>query len=289
MKEIKKSFKNVIQSTKVFLQSLLEAMPWIYLFVIVLSNFIIKLFSHSENISLVLLGILIILMSCIVYIKEGSYAEVSLSFILALIALFSLSWKKSYVVMFGLFYSSFNLLVVMLASIKLAVKKENILTQASLNYKHLPKSHKEIYITLNNMTKTGKRTSLLGPIDKSNAINYLSFRRIPIEYLEDSLYLVELIKTAYQTDLDKAVKLYTYIYTLVIKLMGKEFDKQYIIRILDNITTIPLQFEDFFYLFEKLKKEVIVGNIDLLNLLHYIKLSAEKGFNKEDIVENYYK
>lgn len=289
MNEIKQSLKGVLDNLKGLLKKIFATNPVLYIFLILLINYLFKLVSISEGLTNVVVGLMIVIMSVIIYSKGTSYAETTLSLILALIALFSLSWQKNYhAVIFGILFFIYTLIIIAIKSIKLSMELETILTRAAFNYNKSPnnnndKQYDEIYIQLNEIVKGDKDNNYITLIDKAKIVRYLSIRNYPMEYLRKAFKFIELIKVVFEISLEDSIKIYSYLYETII-LTYDDFKEETLMSVLDLITVIPLNLKDIVFLIDEFKEDIISKEIDINFLLANVNILARKGYSKEDII-----
>jgi membrane glycosyltransferase len=119
--------------------------------------------------------ILIIITSVLVYYKSNNYGEATLALMAGLLAAFTVdwTWNKSLVFMTALL--GFWLFILLIGSIRLAAKNEEIYLQAA------------IYIDINTAKETAQKlrkisdctpTKKLGLFEKAEAIRIMAFRKI---------------------------------------------------------------------------------------------------------------
>lgn len=293
MNELKGSLKELNASFKNLFKKLFENNPWLYLILALLSIYIFKVFTLSEGLTNAIIGLMIVIMSIVIYYHGTSYAETTLSLIVSLIALFSLSWQSNnHAILFGILFFIYTLLIISIKSIKLSIELESILTKASLNYKYSNENQnhlnqKEIYNKLYQLIKElpdkhQNNNNTLTLIDKAISVEYLSLRDYPIKYLYDAFNLIEMIKVVFRIDFYDSIKFYHYLYTIHILRYGS-FDSKLIKKYLDLLVTTPLDFNQLYSLLNKLKKYIIEENISIFSLLLDIKKYASKGLNTDDI------
>ncbi len=274
--EVWRSFINV--SKKLF-----ETHKWMYLFFIYIAWLIIEAFSNSESGMIFILCTIISIVSIGIYGNTKSYSETALSFILGLFTVFSTTWDSKLFMIFISFYLLFNIVTFMISSIRLAAKQEMIITQAAVKYRN--RNYDEVFKTLKKISDKSSKNGQLGPIEKAEIIRFLSYRKIEIEYLSEAINVVELIRTVQQCELSEALTLFYNLYVLDVISGGNEFSGDRIIRMMDEIVVLPVSHEEFYYLFNKLKKKVMRKEITFINLMRKIKEYAYKGMDVEEIVQ----
>ncbi|MEF3351800.1 hypothetical protein PV403_01295 [Paenibacillus sp. GYB006] len=280
---ITKSFNNVWLAFINVVTELFRKNKWLFLVLIYVIYLGIEAFKSSKTSMIFVLCLIITLVSIGVYAKSKSYSETTLSFVLGLFTVFSTDWNKGYFIVFISFYVIFNIIVFSVSSIRLAAQNEEILIEAALKYPHLPFDNTKS--KLNHIANQTTNTKLLSVLDRSECIRFLSYRRINIDYFEDSIEVIELIRVVNQTNLSNAMKLFYSLYSFEVLINSNNFSKERIIEMFDLIVNLPISPDDFFSVFNKLKRLIIDGQYEYHTLLYRIQNEILRGYDVDEIVE----
>lgn len=279
----KNTFQETWRALINVIQKLFETHKWMYLFLIYIIWLAMEAFSNSQSGMIFILCMIISIVSLGIYGNTKSYSETALSFILGLFTVFSTTWDSKLFMLFISFYLLFNVVIFMIASISLAAKKETIITQAAVKYRN--QNYDEVVKALKEISDKPSKNGQLGPIAKAESIRFLSYRKIEIEHLTEAINVVELIKTVQQCELSEALTLFYNLYVLDVSSGENKFSGDRIVRMMDEIVVLPVSHEEFYYLFNKLKKNVMKKEITFFNLMWKIKEYVYKGMDVEEIVQ----
>lgn len=280
-RDIKKSLNQVLIELKNVTKRLFETNKWMYLFIMYILYLIVTAFKNSETGMVFILCLIISFISMIIYAKSKSYSETALSLILGLFTVFSTQWNSKLFVLFISFYTVFNLITFMISAISLAAKKETIILQASLKYRD--NDQKNVYKQLDKIASCSSDSNQLGIIARAESIRFLSYRKLDVEYLEDALYVIEMIKTVQQCELSEALTLFYNLYTLDVIGNDNPFSKVRMIRMFDEVVVLPVSHDEFYLLFNKCKKLVLQGELTFFELMKSIKRHIYNGLDVDEI------
>ena len=212
-------------------------------------------------------------MCTIIYSKSKNISEVSITFIVGLIAVYTINWEWKIFLIFVLSFICFLIICFFVSSIQLASKVQKI-TVLAANFidpydESIPKKLNRI---INKKTKYG----YLGPIDKAEAIRYMSFRNIPIDEMTMILESSELLSAITEVSILKIVEFLTDIRKI------EDLNRDNLDFLFKLIREIEVSPEEFFEIFSRCKKFVLTRKVSFRNFLQIILHLSKTGIRPEE-------
>lgn len=278
------SLLRAIKALKNVIKDLFAKMPVLFVFVVYVTKLMIDAYL-SEGFSIVfLIGIMILSISIITYITTNDISSTTLSFILGILTVYSVNWGEANYKLFIILYMIYTILVFLVSSLKLAIKKESILTQAASKID--VHNFEEIYKILNKISMKSTQYNQLSIIDRCEIIRYLAFRQVITGEYEQAINSVELISGACQIELNKCCEMYYSMY-MYCKNNGvtQRIDKE-VERLLDKVTTLTITYSEFFDVFKETKRILIENNMNFNEYIIEIQLLSLKGYSYQDIISS---
>lgn len=266
------------------LQTLFKKMPILFLVLIYLIDLASRGYISAGFSTISLLGVLILLISIVLYVSTKSFAETTLSFILGILTIYTIDWKTANITLFIILYLIYMIIVFYISCIRLGMRQETILTQAASKLDM--KNHKDVYKRLKRISQLSTTAQQLSIIDKSEVVRYLAFRKVNIGEYEEAIRLVELIKTVCQMDLISCCEIYysfyTYCYNQTPTLPNIA---QIVENMFDKVTTLTVAYHEFFEIFTNTKRILVEKKLTYDAYLQEIKLLSFSGYSSNDIIE----
>ena len=279
-----KSLFEAISALKAVTETLFKKMPVLFLVVVYLADLGIRSYLSAGWSTTYLLGVLIFIISIGIYINTKSFSETTLSFVLGILTIYSIDWKKTNITLFVSLYLAYIVVTFLISSIRLAANQESILIQAAC--KMDIDKYKDVYDRLKNISQKSTKYSQLSILDKSEIIRYLAFRQVSIDEYEEAINMIELIKSVCRADIIPCCEIYYgfYIYcynqTSIPLNISKEVEKMF-----DKVTTLTISYVEFFEIFAQTKRILVEKTLSFNNYLLEIRLLALKGYSSVDISE----
>lgn len=201
-----KSLFEAISALKAVTETLFKKMPVLFLVVVYLADLGIRSYLSAGWSTTYLLGVLIFIISIGIYINTKSFSETTLSFVLGILTIYSIDWKKTNITLFVSLYLAYIVVTFLISSIRLAANQESILIQAAC--KMDIDKYKDVYDRLKNISQKSTKYSQLSILDKSEIIRYLAFRQVSIDEYEEAINMIELIKSVCRADIIPCCEIY---------------------------------------------------------------------------------
>lgn len=229
-----------LSALKVVTQTLFKKMPVLFLVVVYLVDLGIRGYLAAGFSTTYLLGMLILTLSIGIYVSTRSFSETTLSFVLGMLTIYSIDWKKENISLFIILYLAYIVVTFCISSVRLAAKQESILTQAACKLDI--SNYKAVYNRLKVISEKSTKYSQLSILGKSEIIRYLAFRQVNIDEYEDAINIIELIKSVSKlvrymllpVKMVPARALFAILYLEVLNLMKALF-----LTVIKNIAVLP--------------------------------------------------
>ena len=283
-----KERSSLYQSIKLLMgliKDLLAKVPSLFFVLAFIAYFIIDIFISSNELIMLLIGIIILIISLCMYIKTNKISDTTLSFVLGILTMYSIEWEKADYKLFIGLYIMYIMLLFSCHSIKLGMKQENILKQAA--YKIDPNIYNETYAKLKALSMTSTNYNILSIISRCEVMRYLAFRKVDVTEYKDSIRVIELIHCVCQMELMKCCEIY-YSMFMYCKNSYENYENipKAVERMIDKVTIISISYEEFFDIFKETKYLLIKGELGFDSYLMLIEKLAIKGYGSKDIIDN---
>ena len=278
-----KSLFEAITALKAVTQTLFKKMPVLFLVVVYLIEIGIRSYLSAGWSTTYLLGLLILIISIGIYVSSKSLSETTLSFVLGILTIYSIDWKKANITLFVILYLAYIVVTFCISAIRLAAKQESILTQAACKLDI--DNYKDVYKRLETISEKSTKYGQLSILDKSEIIRYLAFRQVIGEY-EEAINMIELIKSVCQAEITSCCEIYYGFYTYCHNQtptppnISKEVEKMF-----DKVTTLTISYLEFFEIFAQTKRILVEKTLSFDKYLLEIKMLALQGYSSTDISE----
>ena len=281
-----------LSALKVVPQTLFKKMPVLFLVVVYLVDLGIRGYLAAGFSTTYLLGMLILTLSIGIYVSTRSFSETTLSFVLGMLTIYSIDWKKENISLFIILYLAYIVVTFCISSVRLAAKQESILTQAACKLDI--SNYKAVYNRLKVISEKSTKYSQLSILGKSEIIRYLAFRQVNIDEYEDAINIIELIKSVCQAEITPCCEIYYGFYTYCRNQSPTSSGiAKKVERMFDKVTTLTISYSEFFEIFAQTKRILVEEKLTFDKYLLEISLMSLKGYSStyisEIMRENYLK
>lgn len=267
LKNIVKSLNNLISGIVIVIALLSATLIWVAL--------------SSAGLSMGFTILLVFLVSIAVYIKTNNFGEASLALVAGLLTVFTVDWTQSLFLIFWLTWIGFAIFALIIASIRIAAKTEEIYVDASLALTDDRENSKTIEKRLRKIAKDSPHRNL-GPIERAEVIQILSHRKIPIESIGDTLSAIQVLSTVTKVDYKSVAYFFGDIYRVIRERPNNEWQPT-LAFIYKTIKESPVHPKEFISSFDETKRLVLAGRLSLLNLLIEIRDALSIGVSPNDM------
>jgi len=273
--DLARAFKNAIGA-------IFHQQPFLFIICLFILGYSLYLLSTSPYTMTIGLCLCIFVVSVIIYIKTNNYGETMLSFILGVLAVFTITWDNDKAWLFIVFYLGVNIFLFFITALKLSMEVEHVLTGAAcyIDLKNAKSIVSELNIICDKPTKGGR----LSKTEKAKVIQHLAYMKMPIGEMQEAIEQIEIIKVVYELSIMEACNFYRGIY--FIKINSKKYVR--ISSFLDKIVDkrLPIPPHDFVAIFDQTKDLLIKEKLTLNNYLNKIEKFSLEGHSKDKIVNH---
>jgi hypothetical protein len=227
--------------------------------------------------------ILILILSLSIYTLRGNFGEALLSLVGGLLSIFAYEWTPERYVAFSIAWVGFALFAILISSIKIAAKHEDIYRQAAIR---LAGANARLQDTEIQIRAIGSKTnlSMLDPIERAEIIRTFAYRGMPIDMLLSGVQATETLSVITKCDIH-TVSIFVADFFQSFQ-PNNDTDAQ---RLTDDlyksIRSTPVPPEEYFAAFEKSRRLIrsqLVSPQTFLNDLHNC---LSQGIAVEDICD----
>ena len=227
--------------------------------------------------------LLVLIVSLSIFAARGNFGEALLSLVGGLLTVFAFEWTVSRYVAFSTAWLGFALSAMLISSVKLAAKVEDILRQAALR---LVEASPELEATEKNLRTIASTTPLkmLGPIERAEVIRLLAFRNLPMNLFSPCLAAVESLSVLTEVE----TKTITILFADFLLSSTPETDtaaRSLVDILYDAIKESPVPPEDFFSAFEGARRLLVSKALSPQEFLKGLRDCLSSGVAPGDVYE----
>jgi hypothetical protein len=228
-------------------------------------------------------ALLVVIVSLCIFAARGNFGEAMLSLVGGLLTIFAFEWTPARYVAFMTVWMGFAFAALLISSVKLAAKAEEIYRMASLRLTDSTDDHKTIEKQLR---KIGASTSLkmLGPIERAEVIRVLAFRKLPIELFGSCLNAVETISVITKCDI-KTIAIFLADFLLSFSPDSDADARRLVDTLYDVIKDVPVPPEDFFAAFESSRRLLVSQTTSPIQFLEGLRDCLTSGVSPNDVYD----
>lgn len=228
-------------------------------------------------------SLLVVLVSLCIFATRGNFGEAMLSLVGGLLTIFAFEWTPARYVAFITVWMGFAFAALLISSIKLAAKAEEIYHMASLRLSDPSDDHSAI---VKQLRKIGASTSLnmLGPIERAEIIRVLAFRKLPIELFEPCLNAVETLSVITKCDI-KTIAIFLADFLLSFVPDSNSDARRWVDTLYDVIKDVPVPPEDFFAAFESSRRLLVSQTVSPTKFLEGLRDCLTSGVSPSEVYD----
>lgn len=236
---------------------------------------------HSAPLMMGTAALLVLLVSLCIFAARGNFGEAMLSLIGGLITIFAFEWTPGRYIAFMTAWTGFAFTALLISSVKLAAKAEEVYRMASLRLASRPEDHTVIEKQLR---RIGSSTTLkmLGPIERAEIIRVLAFRKLPIELFEPCLNAVETLSVITKCRI-KTIAIFVADFLLSFAPDSDADARRLVDTLNDVIKDVPVAPEEFFASFESSRRLLVSQVISPIEFLDGLRDCLTSGVSPDDM------
>jgi hypothetical protein len=201
---IGKTLSDTALSLRVALVALYRLTPGIVVVGAILSVMLVWLTIQWTALMTGTAVLLILLLSLTIFALRGNFGEGLLSLVGGLLSIFAYEWTPQRYIAFSIAWIGFTLFALIIVSIKLASKSEDLLKQAAIRIvgPSVPSSElQKVESLLSEISRQTSQSTPLGPTERSNLILTFAFRGLDLKLFTGAMSAAECLRVITKSDL----------------------------------------------------------------------------------------
>ena len=257
--------------------SIFRHSPSLFIFIVFLLIVAIYGMANTVHTTIIGLSLLVGFLSFLLYIKTDNFAESFLTFVLGIVAIYSVEWNRELAIIFGGTFAFFTVLFFLTSSVKIAAK---IQWNATLSKNFLTNSFpalsvKEIQKLISQPTRFG----MLSVSDRATALQYLAFTSVPLTTISAALDAIEDFNKLMELPLERSLHLYRIIRIIVVHTEEREIsdnDLDAIKQCLLNSSYLP---DELINILDSWRDAAVSQRLSFQFILDRIALHGKRGLS----------
>lgn len=227
--------------------------------------------------------LLVVLVSLCIFSARGNFGEAMLSLVGGLLTIFAFEWTPGRYIAFMTSWMGFVFAALLISSVQLAAKAEEIYRMASLRLAEHPDDHTAIEKQLRKIASS-TTLKMLGPIERAEIIRVLAFRKLPIKWFEPCLNAVETLSIITKCDI-KTIAIFLADFLLSFTPESGDDARRLVDTLYDVIKDVPVPPEDFFASFESSRRLLVSKTISPIEFLEGLRDCLTSGVSPSDVYD----
>ncbi len=228
-------------------------------------------------------SLLVVIVSLGIFAVRENFGEATLSLVGGLLTIFAFEWTPARYIAFMTVWFGFAFAALLISSVKLAAKSEDIYRMASLRLANEGDDYQEIEKQLR---KIGGSTILkmLGPIERAEIIRILAFRKLPIALFSPCLKAVETLTVITKCDI-KTIAIFLADFVLSFSPESDVDALRLVDTLYDVIKNVPVPPEEFFRAFEASRGLLVSQRISAIEFLEGLEECLTRGVSSNNVYD----
>lgn len=256
-------------------------------FVVIVFACVVLIVSYiSISSSKLMMGVVLLLVlgiTIVIYAATNNFGEAALALVAGLLTAYSVTWTPAKFIGFITVWSAFSICALLISSIKLASRSEEIYKQAAIaicnRSSEVPVMEKELKKISKECPNEG-----LGPIERAETILIFAYKKLPIELQSNALKAVSILSIITQIPPKKISSFIADTYK-VFNFSAPHEQKKLVDILYDNIKESPVPPDDFIDAFNNSRRLIVSGKIDPYKYLKLLKKALESGAASNEVCD----
>ena len=225
--------------------------------------------------------ILVLILSLSIFAFRGNFGEALLSLVGGLLSIFAYEWTSERYIAFSVAWIGFALFALLIASIKLAARNEEIYRQAAIK---LVGSGSQLKPTEKRLKEIGAKTdlSMLDPVERAEVIRTFAFRNLPIDLFSSGLTATEILSVITKCEIH-AVAVFVADFFQSFQPQDDSAARRITDKLYNSIRSTPVPPEEYFAAFEKSRRLIVSQLINPNTFLVDLQECLAHGIAVEDV------
>jgi uncharacterized membrane protein len=279
----KKSFQQLLLALRGTVQASYKLVPALIIVATCLTIGVVSVIILSSRLMVGAVLLVVLTVAIVVYASTVKYGEAALALVAGVLTAYSVTWTPNRFIAFVTVWLSFTFAALIISSIKIAARTEDIYRQAALTLAPSLDVSPEIEASLRTIGQGGSYGTL-GPIQRAEAIRFFAFRKLPLEQIGAALHAVETLTVITQIE-PKAISAFVAdiykVFDLTIQ-SNHEVVLDYIHLIIQGSAVPPT---DFIKAFEHSRRYILSRSLDLVDYFERLRSALESGVAPEAVGE----
>jgi hypothetical protein len=216
-----------------------------------------------------------------IYLTTDNYGEAALALAAGLLAAFTVQWNWGPFLLFVASWFALTGAVILISSIKVGAKHENILINAALVID--PSKSKVVQKQLNGIIKD-KSIGILGPVKCAEVLRIFAYRKMSIESMRYGLRATDILTAITGVNHEDIAYFVADIY----KMFPVNSEQRYetlLNQINNTIRSSPVSPNEFIRAFTASRRMVLSGEAEPESYFEHLTIALEKGWSPEQVSE----
>lgn len=278
-KKLQRSMGDAGRELKNMLVSMNRLVPSVVVIIAALSVWLIVLSLGSLKAMMGIAVILVFAVAVAIYARTANYGESALALVAGLLTVYSVEWTGPRFAVFVTVWTVFSLLVLIIGSVKLAARMEEVISDAA--YFAFGSRAKPHQAELKAITED-KGVTMLGPIEKAEVLRVFAFRKIPIQNMPSGLRATEVLSIVTGADHESMA----HFVADIEKMFGAAASDRYarfLARVPDVIRDSPVSPADFIRAFQDSRHLALSGALSPEDYFDSLRTTLESGIRPDDV------
>jgi len=278
--DISKSLGELLRAVGNTIKSLYRLAPAVTVALIVVWIFLVAVVAATPDRATAAVVVIVLIVSIVIYGKTKNYAEAAFALVLGLFTAFTIDWTPYRFALFAAAYLGFTTLILLISSVALASKLEDILRQASIftDLQHCENVEKQLREIVRK-----SYSGAMGPIEKAECIRLLAFKKFPVNLMSHALKIIEQLFVITKIGYEDITLFFYDLYKMGMMEDPSSFQVN-VDKIFSFIKELPVTPEEFFESFRKTRKFVLTGKTSLDQYLQILESAIRDGLTPKEIV-----
>ncbi len=250
--------------------------PTLVLFVVGTIAAAIYAAATSPYTTTIILSLIVGFLSFQIYRKTDNYAESFLTFVLGILAIYSISWTQVLAIIFATTFALFTVLFFLRSSVKVAATIEWNLSQAHnfVTVQEPAVTQKDLQKIVTQSTGFGQ----LSPAERSYSIRYFAFLGVSIKDMPLALHAVEGFKSLLNLTLEESLRLFRVMRNILIYSEQRSLENRDLDALFQCACRANLLPDEILVILDEWQGTLIENKIGLSKALERIAMLTQRGY-----------
>ncbi len=280
-KKLQRSLRDLMRELRNTLASMNRLLPSVVVIIAALSLWVIVLSLGSLKAMMGIAVILVFAVAIAVYTRTANYGEAALALVAGLLTVYSVEWTGPRFATFVTVWTVFSLLVLIIGSVKLAARMEEVISDAAyFAFGSRAKVHQAELKAI----AEDKTVTMLGPVEKAEVLRVFAFRKLQTRSMPSGLKATEVLSTVTGADHESIA----HFVADIEKMFGADSRDRYsrfLTRVPDVIRESPVSPSDFIRAFQDSRHLALSGKLSPEEYFDKLQQTLESGTRPDHVCD----